>query len=86
MFLGVRVFSFLFVCVSFFVSRGGGRREKKARSRKSSDDEEKSAFRSFTEIVPTASAERSRKTKNLQCLSELAHFFSLLFVFVSIAF
>ena len=33
MFLGVRVFSFLFVCVSFFVSRGGGRREKKARSR-----------------------------------------------------
>ena len=56
--------SFLFSsCVSFFVSRGGGRREKKARSRKSSDDEEKSAFRSFTEIVPTASAERSRKTK-----------------------
>ena len=44
----------------------------------SSDDEEKTDI-FVSEIVPTASAERSRKTKTSQCLSELAHFFSFLF-------
>ena len=71
--------SFLFSsCVSFFVSRGGGRREKKARSRSRAMMKKRALF-VHTEIVPTASAERSRKTKTSQCLSELAHFFSFLF-------
>ena len=71
--------SFLFSSrVSFFVSRGGGRREKKARSRSRAMMKKRALF-VHTEIVPTASAERSRKTKTSQCLSELAHFFSFLF-------
>ena len=71
--------SFLFSsCVSFFVSRGGGRREKKARSRSRAMMKKRALF-VHTEIVLTASAERSRKTKTSQCLSELAHFFSFLF-------
>ena len=71
--------SFLFSSrVSFFVSRGGGRREKKARSRSRAMMKKRALF-VHTEIVPTASAERSRKTKTSRCVSELAHFFTFLF-------
>ena len=78
MFLGVRVFSFLFVCVSFFVSRGGGRREKKARSRSRAMMKKRALFvRSLRSFRRRRRNDRGRQKP--RCASELAHFFSFLF-------